>query len=70
MTAIVEGIEEEICILEIDGVHQDVLRVLVSPEAKPGDVVVWDGHKWNVDLALTKERSSKIRRLMEQVWED
>lgn len=70
LTAIVEGIEEGLCILEIDGARQDVALSLVSPKVKPGDVVVWDGHKWNVDPVLTEERTSKIRHLMEQVWED
>lgn len=70
MTAIIEGMEEDICVLEIDGIHRDIPRTQVSPEAKPGDVVVWDGHSWNPDHTLTAERSAKIRRLMDQVWED
>ncbi|RCX22981.1 DUF3006 family protein [Fontibacillus phaseoli] len=70
MSAIVEGFEGDICILEIEGQRQDVSRQQVDDRVKAGDVVLWNGEQWIPDLELTEERTRKIKKLMDEVWED
>lgn len=70
MTGIVEGFEEGICLLEINGNVEPVPRELMDPDVRAGDVVQWDGGRWRKDRDLTEERTRKIRKLMNEVWED
>ncbi|MNJ61944.1 hypothetical protein D3C77_577580 [compost metagenome] len=70
MVGIIEGFEAEYCIIEIDGKTTDVPRKLVNSSAKTGDVVEWDGSKWNTDVQRTNERIKHIKSLMDEVWDD
>ncbi|WP_410768102.1 DUF3006 domain-containing protein [Fontibacillus sp. BL9] len=70
MSAIVEGFEGDFCLLEIEGQRQDVPRQQVDGSAKAGDVVLWNGTQWVPDPELTEERTRKIKKLMDEVWED
>ncbi|WP_019636183.1 DUF3006 domain-containing protein [Paenibacillus fonticola] len=69
-TGIIEGFEGDYCIIEIDGKTTDVLRSLVHASAKTGDVVIWNGSQWNVDVQQTEQRSKHIKSLMDELWED
>lgn len=70
MTGIIEGFEGEYCIIEVDGKTRDVPLKLVNADAKAGDVVEWDGSRWNTNLDRTRERSEYIKSLMNDVWDD
>ncbi|MNW48062.1 hypothetical protein D3C74_254110 [compost metagenome] len=70
MIGIIEEFEEDICILEVDGVTRDINKDLIDSNAKVGDVVEWNGTKWLVNPERTVERSRKIQDLMDQLWED
>lgn len=66
----VEGFEDDYCKIEIDGKVEAVPKSKVDSRAKRGDVVEWNGAEWIPNAALTKDRSSEIKTLMDDVWED
>ncbi|ANS75054.1 hypothetical protein AWM70_10930 [Paenibacillus yonginensis] len=68
--AVLEGFEGSYAIIEIDGQTRDIERRLVEPKAKEGDVLKWDGAKWMVDPEATSERSDRMKKLMDELWED
>ncbi|GGA21360.1 DUF3006 domain-containing protein [Paenibacillus physcomitrellae] len=68
--AVLEGFEGNYAIIEINGETRDIERKLVEAKAKEGDVLNWDGEKWVVDPEATSERSSRIKKLMDELWED
>lgn len=70
VVGIIDGFEEDYCIIEVDGLTRDVLRNLVESGARTGDVVEWDGCKWIVNQKMTQERSKEIQKLMDDVWDD
>lgn len=70
MLAIIDSFEGDYCIIEIDGVTQDVSKSLVEKSAKVGDVVEWNGQKWITNQNKTIERSRSIKKLMDDLWED
>lgn len=70
MLAIIDSFEGDYCIIEIDGVTQDISKSLVEKSAKVGDVVEWNGQKWITNQNKTIERSRSIKKLMDDLWED
>jgi len=70
MVGIIEGFEGEYCIIEVDGQTRDVPRKLVGAGVKTGDVVEWDGTRWNINAEKTKQRSEYVKSLMDDVWDD
>lgn len=70
MLAIIDSFEEDYCIIEVDGVTKDVKKSLVDKSAKVGDVVKWNGYKWETDRHETLKRSRSIKKLMDALWED
>ncbi|GIP57846.1 DUF3006 domain-containing protein [Paenibacillus sp. FSL W8-0186] len=70
MVGIIEGFEGEYCIIEVDGQTRDVPRELVGAGVKTGDVVEWDGARWNANAEKTKQRSEYVKSLMDDVWDD
>jgi hypothetical protein len=69
-TGIIEGFEGAYCKIEIDGNVEAVLMAQVDSKAKRGDVVEWRGGKWTPNSVLTRKRSTEIKKLMDDVWED
>lgn len=70
MEGIVDRFEGDVVVIEIDGKTTDVARDQVDPQVREGDVVILTDGIWKTDPAATEERSRKIQKLMEQLWED
>jgi hypothetical protein len=70
MKGIVDRFEDDIVVIEIDGVTQDIPKALVNPGVQAGDSVELVNGKWVADRADTESRRKKIKGLMEDVWED
>jgi len=70
MLGIVEGFEEELCRIEVNGKIMDVPRSQVVSGVRPGDVVELKGGIWLVNRQMTEARSKEIKKLMDEVWED
>ncbi|AZS14546.1 DUF3006 domain-containing protein [Paenibacillus lutimineralis] len=70
MVGIVEGFEEDICRIEVEGQMRNVPRSQVDKEVRQGDIVEWKSGLWLTNLQKTEARSKEIKRLMEDVWED
>ncbi|MNJ36168.1 hypothetical protein D3C77_309470 [compost metagenome] len=70
MLAIIDSFEGDYCIIEVDGVTQNINKSLVEKSAKVGDVVEWNGQKWITNRNQTIERSRSIKKLMDDLWED
>lgn len=70
MVGIVEGFEEDICRIEVEGQMRNVPRSQVGKEVRQGDIVEWKSGLWLTNLQKTEARSKEIKRLMEDVWED
>lgn len=66
---IIDRFEGDIAIIEIDGQTQDYERSLLPAEAKAGDVVIL-GDSITIDREGTKERRERVKRLMNDLWED
>ncbi|NWL89541.1 MULTISPECIES: DUF3006 domain-containing protein [unclassified Paenibacillus] len=70
MIGIVEGFEEDVCRIEVEGQMRNVPCSQVGKEVKPGDVVEWKDGLWLTNRQKTEARSKEIQRLMDDVWED
>ncbi|CAH1203627.1 hypothetical protein PAECIP111893_02016 [Paenibacillus plantiphilus] len=70
MKGIIDRFEGDIVVIEIDGVARDYARSSVSDCAQAGDCVAFIEGKWVTDEAETENRAGKVKKLMDNVWED
>ncbi|WP_068616644.1 DUF3006 domain-containing protein [Paenibacillus tuaregi] len=70
MKGIVEGFEDNYCIIEIEGNSKNVPLNEVNSSVKTCDVVEWNGHEWVTNPEETQIRIKEIKSLMKDVWED
>lgn len=70
MKGIVDRIEGKYYVIEIAGVMTDVPRSQVAAGVKAGHAVEQQKGIWVTDAAATKERESRIKKLMKDVWAD
>lgn len=70
MRGIVDRFEGDFVVIEIDGKTQDIRRKNVNLKVKAGDVVVFFDGEWQIDEEETKLRTTNIKKLMDDVWED
>ncbi|AJS59986.1 DUF3006 family protein [Paenibacillus sp. IHBB 10380] len=70
MKGIVDSFEGNYVIIEIDGQTRDILKSDVDISVKVGDVVVLVSGVWTTDLTETELREQKIKKLINDVWED
>ncbi len=70
MKGIVERFENGFVVIEIDGLTQDIPKSKVDLGVKAGDCVVLKNGNWVTDEDETENRTEKIKRLMNDVWED
>ncbi|GGB42852.1 DUF3006 domain-containing protein [Fictibacillus barbaricus] len=67
---IIDRFEDDYVVVEIEGTTKDFLKVNFPKEAKPGDVVYFEGAKIRIDKHETKKLEDEIQKLMDEVWED
>lgn len=70
MRGIVEGFEEDYCIIEIEGNSKNVPLSEVDASVKTCDIVDWNGKIWVANREETEARILEIKSLMKDVWED
>lgn len=70
MKGIVDRIEENFMVIEIEGKTTDVDSTKIAEDVKVGDVVVLAHGIWTTDKRETKQRKTKITKLMNEVWKD
>ena len=70
MKGIVDRIEGNFFVIEIDGVTKDIPKEQVANDVKVNDTVQLLNGIWTKNEQLTSERSEKIRKLMDSLWED
>lgn len=69
-TGIIDRFEGEFALVEIDGEIKQLPRTLFPPEATEGDVVIIEQGRITVDIKSTAVRKKKIKKLMNNIWED
>jgi hypothetical protein len=70
MKGIIERFEGEFVIIEIDGVTKDFAKTNVDDNISTGDSVEFFNGKWIRDEVETTNRTKKIKKLMNDLWED
>ncbi|MDE5834353.1 MAG: DUF3006 domain-containing protein [Ruminococcus sp.] len=64
---VIDRFENNIAVLESDGVIIETDRSLLPENAREGDVVVETDGQWTVDVSATEERRTQIRELMKRL---
>lgn len=70
MKGIIDRFENDIVVIEIEGRTEDIQRSIVSPVAKPGDVVRLVDGIWEPDQEETTDRSQIIKEKLNSLWAD
>ncbi|MDJ0333011.1 DUF3006 domain-containing protein [Planococcus sp. S3-L1] len=70
LKGIIDRFEENLAVVEIEGVTRDFKKSLFPPSAEPGDFVEIKGDKVTLLKEETEKRKKEIDELMEELWED
>ena len=67
---IIDRFEDDIVVIEIDGVTKDYPKAMLPKDAQVGDVVQLEGDTTVILKDETDKRRKEIEQLMDDVWED
>ena len=67
---IIDRFEGEYAVIEINGETKDFSKTMLPNDVQVGDVVLIDGDKISIDKEETKQRKERIKKLLDEVWED
>lgn len=67
---IIDRFEEDIAVVEVNGVTQDFKKRIFPKNAEPGDFVEINGDQVTIMKDETEKRRKEIEKLMEELWED
>lgn len=67
---IIDRFEEDIAVVEIDGITQDFKKSIFPKSAEPGDFVEIHGDQVTILKDETEKRRKEIEELMDELWED
>lgn len=70
MLGVVDRFEGDYVVIEIEGQTKDINKNEVSSNIKVGDIVKLVNGVWTTDVTETKQRKERIKKLMDDVWED
>ncbi|MDE4085367.1 DUF3006 domain-containing protein [Planococcus maritimus] len=70
LKGIIDRFEEDIAVVEIDGVTKDFPKHFFPTAAKPGDFVEINGNEVAILHEETEQRRKEIEELMDELWED
>lgn len=70
LKGIIDRFEQDIAVVEIDGVTQDFQKRFFPAAAKPGDFVEINGNQVTILHEETEQRRKEIEELMDELWED
>ncbi|WP_198402189.1 DUF3006 domain-containing protein [Paenibacillus crassostreae] len=57
-------------VIEIEGQTQDFDKLNVDVSVNVGDAVVLVDGVWRTNISETEQREQKIKKLIDDVWED
>jgi hypothetical protein len=70
MKGIIDRFEGELAIVELeDRKHINVMRKVIPPEAKEGDVLLKVKDRYIIDKVETERRKAEIEALSQNLWE-
>lgn len=64
---VIDRFENNIAVLEIDGVITETDRLLLPENAREGDILTENDGKWIVDVSATEKRRAEIREIMKRL---
>jgi len=67
---IIDRFEEDIAVVEVDGVTRDFKKRIFPKNAEPGDFVEIKGDQVTILKDETENRRKEIEELMDELWED
>jgi hypothetical protein len=71
MKLIIDRFEGNYAVCETENMKMiNVLKDLIPPSSKEGDVLLFAGTKYTIDIKATNVRKEKIEKLMDDVWKD
>ncbi|NLX03455.1 MAG: DUF3006 domain-containing protein [Syntrophomonadaceae bacterium] len=70
MRAVIDRFEGELAVMEFEDGYKNIPRKMLPPEAREGDVLVFQDEQWRVDKGATRNSKEKIEKLAEELWED
>ncbi|WP_416143628.1 DUF3006 domain-containing protein [Planococcus koreensis] len=70
LKGIIDRFEDDIAVVEIEGVTQDFPKSIFPKSAVPGDFVEITGNRVTILKEETEKRRKEIEELMDELWED
>lgn len=67
---IIDRFEEDIAVVEVNGVTQDFEKSIFPKNAEPGDFIEIRGNQVTILKDETEKRRKEIEDLMDELWED
>ncbi|WP_074508876.1 DUF3006 domain-containing protein [Planococcus glaciei] len=67
---IIDRFEEDIVVVEVNGVTRDFKKKIFPQNAEPGDFVEIKGEQVTILKDETEKRRKEIEELMDELWED
>lgn len=64
---IIDRLENNIAVLESDGVMTEIERSLLPENAREGDIITENNGVWSVDVEATEKRRAEMRELMKRL---
>ncbi len=66
---IVDRIEEKFAVCETDDLNFVNIELKMLPKnIKEGDIIIFDGQKYVLDIEKTRERKKEIDDLIKDIW--
>jgi len=65
---IIDRFEGDCAVVEIEGVMHHIKRSDIPPDAREGDVMIYDKSQWKIDRQGTDELKKEIQRLADKLW--
>lgn len=70
MKGIIDRFEEEYAVIELsDGSFKEINKIYLPQEIKEGDCIVITNNQISLDLEENQKRKSRIKNLMEDLFE-
>lgn len=70
MKGIIDRFEGDYAVVEFENkIMKDIEKKHLPSEAKEGDVIIFTGQKYIIDIKETIDRKNEIKKLTENLWE-
>ncbi len=65
---IIDRFEGSYAVVEVEGLIRNIERSSIPSETREGDVIVYDGTRWQIDRQKTAELKKQIKDLADELW--